>query len=109
MSEKALTGVKVIDFGWVLVSPLIVSVVQNARDIYEDPQIVHRGFFWKMDHHEMDPFTHLDERALLSETPATPELPAPCLGEHTEMVCKELLGMDDEEFVNYMINGAFGF
>jgi benzylsuccinate CoA-transferase BbsF subunit len=85
------------------------GVVQNARDIYEDPQLAHRGFFWKMEHHEMGPFTHLGEPALLSETPATPELPAPCLGEHTEMICKELLGMDDEEFVNHMINGAFGF
>jgi crotonobetainyl-CoA:carnitine CoA-transferase CaiB-like acyl-CoA transferase len=62
-----------------------------------------------MDHHEMGPFTHLGEAAILSETPATSELPAPCLGEHTEMICKELLGMDDETFVNYMINGAFGF
>jgi benzylsuccinate CoA-transferase BbsF subunit len=85
------------------------GIVQNARDIYEDPQLAHRGFFWKMDHHEMGPFTHLGEPALLSETPATPELPGPCLGEHTEMICKELLGMNDEEFVNYMINGAFGY
>jgi benzylsuccinate CoA-transferase BbsF subunit len=85
------------------------GIVQNARDIYEDPQLAHRGFFWKMEHHGIGPFSHLGEPALLSETPATPELPAPCLGEHTEMVCKELLGMQDEEFVNYMISGDFGF
>ena len=29
--------------------------------------------------------------------------------EHTEYVCKEFLGMGDEEFVDYMISGAFGF
>ena len=85
------------------------GVVQTSKDIYEDPQLAHREFFWKMDHHEMGLFTHLGEPAKLSATPATPELPAPCLGEHTEMICKEFLGMGDEEFVGYMIDGAFGF
>lgn len=85
------------------------GVVQNARDIYEDPQLRHREFFWRMKHTEMGDFTHLGEPARLSKTPATPERPAPCLGEHTEMICKELLGMNDEEFVNYMISGAFGY
>ncbi len=85
------------------------GVVQTSKDVYEDKQLAHRGFFWKMDHHEMGPFTHLGEPANLSVTPATPELPAPCLGEHTEMICKELLGLNDDEFVDYMINGAFGF
>lgn len=85
------------------------GVVQNSKDLYEDPQLRHRNFFWVMDHKEMGEFTHLGEPALLSETPARPRMPAPCLGEHTEYICKEFLGMDDEEFVEYMISGAFGF
>jgi benzylsuccinate CoA-transferase BbsF subunit len=85
------------------------GVVQNAQDLYEDPQLSSREFFWVMDHKEMGEFTHLGEPAILSKTPAKPYMPAPCLGEHTEYVCKEFLGMGDEEFVDYMISGAFGF
>lgn len=85
------------------------GVVNTARDVYEDPQLWHRDFFWKMAHNEMGEFTHLGEPAVLSETPATPQVPAPCLGEHTELVCKEFLGMGDDEFVDYMIAGAFGY
>jgi benzylsuccinate CoA-transferase BbsF subunit len=85
------------------------GVVQNAKDIYEDPQLRDRGFFWVMNHKEMGEFTHLGEPAVLSRTPAGPYMPAPCLGEHTEQVCKEFLGMGDEEFVEHMISGTFGF
>jgi len=88
---------------------IAAGVVQNAQDLYEDPQLRAREFFWVMDHKEMGEFTHLGEPAILSKTPAKPYRPAPCLGEHTEYVCKEFLGMGDEEFVDYMIAGAFGF
>jgi benzylsuccinate CoA-transferase BbsF subunit len=85
------------------------GVVNTAKDIYEDPQLRYREFFWKMKHNEMGEFTHLGEPAILSGTPAKPVMPAPCLGEHTEYVCKELLGMGDDEFVDYMVAGAFGY
>jgi benzylsuccinate CoA-transferase BbsF subunit len=88
---------------------IAAGVVQNARDLYEDPQLRERGFFWVMNHKEMGEFTHLGEPAILSRTPATPRMPAPCLGEHTEYICKEFLGMGDDEFVDYMVSGAFGF
>jgi benzylsuccinate CoA-transferase BbsF subunit len=88
---------------------IAAGVVQNAKDIYEDPQLRQREFFWVMNHKEMGEFTHLGEPAVLSKTPAKPYMPAPCLGEHTEYICKEFLGMEDEEFVNYMVSGAFGF
>jgi benzylsuccinate CoA-transferase BbsF subunit len=88
---------------------IAAGVVQNAKDIYEDPQLRYREFFWVMNHKEMGEFTHLGEPAVLSKTPAKPYMPAPCLGEHTEYVCKEFLGVEDEEFVDYMASGAFGF
>lgn len=88
---------------------IAAGVVQNAKDLYEDQQLRHREFFWAMNHKEMGEFTHLGEPAILSKTPARPRMPAPCLGEHTEFICKEFLGMGDDEFVDYMISGAFGF
>ncbi len=31
---------------------------------------------------------------------------APMLGEHTEQICTQFLGMSDEEFVGYMAEGV---
>ncbi len=85
------------------------GVVQNANDICQDPQLQERELFWVMDHKELGEFTHLGEPAILSSTPARPYRPAPCLGEHTEYICKELLGLSDDEFSELLIDGAFGF
>jgi formyl-CoA transferase len=41
-----------------------------------------------------------------SRTPARLRRPGPCLGEHTEQVLKEILGLDDEEITQYAIAGA---
>ena len=53
-------------------------------------------------------YGHLGQTAILSKTPAQPRMPAPCLGEHTGYVCQELLKVSDEEFVEFLNQGAFG-
>ena len=42
----------------------------------------------------------------LSKTYYTAERPA-LLGEHTQYVCEEILGMSDEEFVGLLVEGVF--
>ena len=42
----------------------------------------------------------------LSKTPGKLRSPAPLLGEHTEQVCKEILGLSDEEIADLMVAGA---
>jgi benzylsuccinate CoA-transferase BbsF subunit len=83
------------------------GIVKNTADIYEDPQLRQRNLFWKIDHAEMGQFTHLGQSFELSATPARAYSPSPLLGEHTEQICTELLGMPDEEFVNLMQEGVF--
>jgi benzylsuccinate CoA-transferase BbsF subunit len=83
------------------------GVVSNAADIYNDPQLRHRGLFWPMQHPEVGSFTHLGQAFQLSETPARAERPTPCLGEHTASVCTEILGMSDDELVQLMSEGVF--
>jgi crotonobetainyl-CoA:carnitine CoA-transferase CaiB-like acyl-CoA transferase len=39
----------------------------------------------------------------LSKTPAQYRTPAPCLGEHNEYVCKEILGLSDEEIADLLV------
>jgi benzylsuccinate CoA-transferase BbsF subunit len=83
------------------------GVVKNARDIYEDEHLKERDTFWSLDHPEMGYCTHLGAPFKMSETPATAERPAPCLGEHTEHVCRQFLGMSQEEFDGLLIAGVF--
>ena len=85
------------------------GIVQKGEEVYRDPQLNARNFFWKMLHPEMGEFTHLGQPSVLSKTPAQPKMPAPCIGEHTEMVCRQFLGITEEQFSELIVAGAFGF
>jgi len=82
-------------------------VVQNAADVFNDAQLRNRGMFWPLEHPEVGTFTHLGQVFQLSETPARALRPSPCLGEHTEYVCREFLNMSDEEFIQLSNKGVF--
>ena len=82
-------------------------VVQNGKDLFEDPQLAKRNYFWEMEHPEMRSFSHLGNPFELTETPARPRMPAPCLGEHNEYICTKILGMSDEEFLDLLTKGVF--
>lgn len=82
------------------------GVVQNTKDLMEDPQLKSRDYLWWIDHPELGRFPAGGEYIKLSKTPAQPRLPAPCLGEHNEYICRELLGMSDEEFVSLIHDGV---
>jgi benzylsuccinate CoA-transferase BbsF subunit len=83
------------------------GVVKNGADLYDDPQLRSRNIYWPMEHAEMGLFTHLGQSFELSKTPAQPYTPSPLLGEHTEYVCREMLDMPDEEFINLFQEGVF--
>jgi benzylsuccinate CoA-transferase BbsF subunit len=82
------------------------GMVENAADLFEDPQLRERGLFWPMEHSEMGLFTHLGTSMVLSRTPARASAPSPCLGEHNEYVLTKILGKTDEEFVELLAAGA---
>jgi benzylsuccinate CoA-transferase BbsF subunit len=84
-----------------------VGVVQDGQDILErDTQLQHRHHFWVFEHPETG--QHVTEVApyRLSLTPGEPKWAAPCLGEHNEYVCTQILGMSDEEFVQLLADGV---
>jgi benzylsuccinate CoA-transferase BbsF subunit len=75
------------------------GVVQTGQDLVDnDLQLRHRKHFVEMEHAEAG--KHLTERPpyRLPKTPSQPSRPFPGFGEHTEFVCKKILGMGDEEF-----------
>ena len=84
------------------------GVVQNGRDLIEnDSQLRHRGHFHTFDHPETG--RHVVEAApyRLSRTSGEPRWVTPCLGEHNNFICTQILGMSDEEFVALMAEGVF--
>ena len=82
------------------------GIVENAADVFEDPQLRQRGLFWPMRHTEMGIFTHLGTSMVLSKTPAQGIRSSPCIGEHNEYVLTKILGKSDEEFVELLASGA---
>jgi len=83
------------------------GMVESSRDLVQDPQLIARNTFWELDHRELGNYLHLGELFRLPLTPAAGERPAPCLGEHTEYVCHELLNMPEEEFTELLLDGVF--
>lgn len=83
------------------------GVVENNKDLHEDPQLAHRNYFIKLNHPEMGLCAYDTSSFWLSKTPADAKLPAPCLGEHTFYICSEILGMSEEEFLELMEEGVF--
>jgi len=86
---------------------IAACIVQNAQDLRNDPQLKGRGFFWDMEHPVLGEFPHLGQPSTMSETPAMPIMPAPCLGEHTEYVFTRILGFSDDKFLELFQAGVF--
>lgn len=82
------------------------GIVENSVDIFNDPQLKARGFIQQLNHDEMGQVSHHNVAFKLSKTPCELNTPGPLLGQHSEYVCREFLGMSDEEFVELINIGA---
>jgi crotonobetainyl-CoA:carnitine CoA-transferase CaiB-like acyl-CoA transferase len=83
------------------------GVVENARDMLEDDEHMRaRGYYVYLDHAEAGHNAYDGPPFVLSKTPGVLRTPAPLLGEHNERVCKEILGMNDEEIAEAIIEQA---
>ena len=74
------------------------GVVNDCRDLFEDLQLLHRGHFQYPVHAELGSYAVERSEMDLSRTPGSIDRPAPLLGEHTEYVLRELIGLTEEEF-----------
>lgn len=81
--------------------------VQSLQGVFEDPQLDHRDYFRVLTHPEIGDYDAMAPSYTLSRTPAEMRLPYPSLGEHSELVCRELLDMPDEEFTELLIDNVF--
>jgi crotonobetainyl-CoA:carnitine CoA-transferase CaiB-like acyl-CoA transferase len=67
--------------------------VQQANDALASPYLAARGFFADITHPDAGTHPHQGLSFHFSKSFAGPTTPAPCLGEHTEAVLRDLLGM----------------
>jgi benzylsuccinate CoA-transferase BbsF subunit len=80
------------------------AIVNNARDLHADEKL--RDFFVKLEHPEMGLFHYEAAGFKLSDTPFRVTRPSPLLGEHTEYVCKKVLGMSGQEYREFKEKGV---
>lgn len=97
--------------GWNLAERLRAAgvpayMVLRPSDLYDDPQLAHRGFFVTLDHAAMGPTPYDGPVTHFSATPAILSRPAPILGEHAQHVLEHLLGYSHEEIVEFAAAGA---
>ena len=72
--------------------------VNTMADLYTDPQLDHRGTWWDINHSEVGEHEYESPPFRLSETPAEPGLPDPCLGEHNKEFFRSVFGMDESRY-----------
>ena len=83
------------------------GIVAKAQDLFEDPQLQHRGGFVELTHPEMGVHHVHNHSFRISGIEAGPFFAAPVLGQHTLEICKEILGYSDDQIATYAATGVF--
>ncbi len=81
--------------------------VNTVEQVFEDPQVIHRGMKLKMPHPHF-PDEEIDligNPVKFSRTPVSYRHSPPTLGQHTNQVLSELLQKTESEISNYRQNG----
>ena len=84
------------------------GVVQDAEDMLtRDPHLKDRDYYVYLDHAEAGKIANDGPPFSLSATPGRLSRPAPLMGEHTEYICQEILGMTEEETNQCFVDEVF--
>ncbi|MBI4336787.1 MAG: CoA transferase [Chloroflexi bacterium] len=82
------------------------GVVQSCEDLFNDPQLAHRGHFVRLQHTEIGLHSYSGIPFQLSETPGRLSKAAPCLGEDNDYVYKTVLGFSEAEYAELKAAGV---
>ena len=72
----------------------------NLEEVFENPQVQARGMRFDLDHPNGTRASHVANPLKFSETPLQYTKSAPMLGQHTQDVLRDVLGLDDDEIEN---------
>jgi benzylsuccinate CoA-transferase BbsF subunit len=84
------------------------GVVENIKDLFEDPQLAFREHFWESKQPGMEAYTFEAPSARLTKTPGQFQRPGPLMGEHNDYVFSELLKLKDDDYNQLVVNGIIG-
>ena len=82
--------------------------VNSVAQALADPHALERNMVLRVDHAEIGEFATLGTPLRLSDTPTSVRLPPPRLGEHTEQVLREDLGLSPAQISSLMAQGVIG-
>jgi crotonobetainyl-CoA:carnitine CoA-transferase CaiB-like acyl-CoA transferase len=91
-----------------LASGIPVGAINDIAQVVRHPQVAARGALVEMDHPRAGKVRMVGAPVRLSETPGAVRTPAPLLGEHTDEVLRDLLGLGAEEVAALRAAGALG-
>jgi crotonobetainyl-CoA:carnitine CoA-transferase CaiB-like acyl-CoA transferase len=83
------------------------GVVANAQDIDEDPQMNYYNFYRQIDHPYMGKLRYYHPAPIKLSAVETAVGRPVLLGEHTDYICKQILGMSQSEIDTLRQKGAF--
>jgi len=87
---------------------IAAGVVNDARDLAQDPQLTTRDFFTESSHPVLGNTISNSTPIRLSRTPAQFQRAAPLLGQDNHYVFRELLGLNESELSRYIEDGIIG-
>jgi crotonobetainyl-CoA:carnitine CoA-transferase CaiB-like acyl-CoA transferase len=80
--------------------------VQDWQDLLDDPQLRDRGHFERLEHTKLGQCWYQHNGFRLSDAPARYARPSPMLGEHTEEVLRDILGLSPAEIAELEHSGG---
>jgi benzylsuccinate CoA-transferase BbsF subunit len=83
------------------------GTVANAKDIDEDPQMNYYNFYRQMEHPYMGKLRYYHPAPITLSAAETAVQRPVLLGEHTDHICREILGMSQGEIDNLRQKGVF--
>jgi len=83
------------------------GMVQSPADLIEDPHLAERKHFWVEDYKSLGNFHHNGPAYRFSKSPSEFKFATTDIGDNLEYVCKDILKMKEEQFIEYMIAGVF--
>ena len=89
-----------------LANDIPVGAINNLEQVIAHPQIKARGALMDITHPKAGKLRVVRSPVRLSKLPERPDTPAPLLGQHTEEVLREVLGLKPAEISALLAAGA---
>jgi crotonobetainyl-CoA:carnitine CoA-transferase CaiB-like acyl-CoA transferase len=91
-----------------LAAGIPMGAINSIAEVVDHPQVAARGALVEMDHPRAGKVRMVGAPVRLSETPGSVRTPAPMLGEHTDEVLRDLLGLSADEIAALRGAGVLG-